>query len=154
MSTAVIENIAANIKTAIDEITVANGYNQDLSANRPRRKDFADASWNDLDVIISQGPAEKVPGGIGTVRWLQTFLLSAIVIDSDDATAAIDTRLNQVASDIFKKLAVDTTRGGLAIDTNIESAIPFVDEDSALSGIAVMIEVDYRTAENDPYTQA
>ena len=153
MSTPLIEQIAAAIATDIDAITVANSFNQDLTAVRPKRNDFDTAAWDDLTVLISQVEAEKLSGGNLTVMWRQYFMISAIVIDSDSAATSIDTRLNYVASDIAKKLLTDITRGGLAIDTNVHAAVPFDDEGSGLSGVAVQISVDYRTKEDDPYTK-
>ena len=153
MSTPIIESIAENIKDTINLITVANGFNQTLTAIRPKRNDFAKTGWDDLTVLISQVDAEELKGGYGCKEWRQNFTLSCIVIDSDTATASIDTRLNQVASDIFKKLMVDTRRGALAIDTNIHGMLAFVDAQTAMSGILIDISVDYRTSESDPYTQ-
>jgi hypothetical protein len=105
-------------------------------------------------VLINQTTAEELDGGLGCKMWNQQFFLACIVIDSKDATASIDTRLNQVASDIFKKLMADITRGGYAIDTKFHAFVPIVDEETAMSGIGVMISVDYRTQEDDPYTRA
>ena len=114
MSTPIIESIAENIKTAVNLITVANGFNQTLTAVRPKRNDFYKTAWDDLTVLISQAEAEELEGGYGTKEWRQNFMLVCIVIDSDDATASIDTRLNQVAADIFKKL-LQNNRGFFSI---------------------------------------
>jgi hypothetical protein len=152
MSNPVIENIAVDIETAINAITIANGYNQTLVAVRPKRNDFAKLSWNDLTVLISQVEAESPSNEMGYKRWRQYFILTCIVIDSDTAETPIDTRLNQVTADIVKKLYADIGRSNLGDDTNIHSAVPFVDKESAMSGIVIQISVDYRTKENDPYT--
>ena len=152
MSTPVIESIAENIKTAINEITTEAGFNQTLSAVRPKRTDFLAESWDDLTVLIEQGQCEELSGGMNYKMWRQHFVLMAIVIDSDIATDSIDTRENQVRADIEKKFAVDINRGNLAINTDFHGAIPFKAEDGANSGIAIEISVDYRTLETDPYT--
>jgi len=151
--TPLIEKIAENIKTAIAAITTGAGFNQTLIPIRPKRNDFAAAAWDDLTVLINQAEAEEHEGGYGAKEWRQNFILVCIVIDDETATTSIDTRLNQVSSDIFKKLLEDPGRGGLAIDTNIHAAKPFIDDETAMSGIAVQVSVDYRTKENDPYTQ-
>lgn len=154
MATPIIESIAENIKTSISAITTANGYNQNLTGIRPKRSDFNNAAWNNYDVIVSQVEAEEGQGGAFTKEWQQFFMLTCIVIDSDTETESIDTNCNKVAADIEKKLLADITRGGLAIDTNVHAKVPFKDEQSAISGIAVQISVTYRTQENDPYNQA
>lgn len=150
----VIELIAADLATAINAITVAAGYNQTLTAVRPKRSDFAKAAWGDLTVLISQVEAEKLSIEMGYARWRQYFILTCIVIDPDTAETSIDTRLNQVTADVVKKLYADIRRSDLADDTNIHSAVPFVDDESSMSGIAIQISVDYRTQEADPYTAA
>ena len=153
MTTPRIEHIAENIKTAVSAITIANSFNQDLVGIRPKRRDFRDAAWGDGTVLISQ--REKVPSDeavIGSATWWVQFALAAIVIDSDDAETSIDTRLNQVAADIEKKMMVDVTRGGYAIDTRLDGAGPFISDDGSISGVMVMVSVLYRTKIEDPYT--
>jgi len=153
MSTPVLEQIASNIETSVNEITEANGYSQDLTAVRPRRNDYKDVSPDDLTVLIFQGDEEIVETApIGVAEYRQPFMLFALVIDSDSETASMDTRRNQVRADIIKKLMTDTSRGGLAIDTLVEPSRMFDDEDG-FAGIAVNFSVFYRTKPDDPYTQ-
>lgn len=154
MSTPVLENIAANILTAINEITVGNGYNQTLTAYRPRRVDFSDVTPGDLKVIVKQDDPELSDGTLINVQcWDQPFTIWALVIDSDAATDSIDTRRNQVRSDIEKKLMVDPTRGGYAYETLIMPSVEF-DDGGGFTGIAVNIIVKYRTRITDPYTKS
>lgn len=152
MSTPRIEHIALNIKSAIDLITTANGFNQDLTAVRPKRNDWKDEPAEDNKVLIWQlDEKEPEAEGMGSQQWIQPFSLIAYVIDSDTASASIDTRINQVRADIQKKLCEDVTRGGYAFDTAILPCAKFVDGEG-FSGIEVIIEVHYRTEEDDPYT--
>jgi hypothetical protein len=88
-----------------------------------------------------------------TQDWQQPFLLMAFVIDSDTATASIDTRINQARADIQKKLLLDATRGGYAYDTVILPSQEF-DDGNGFSGIAVKIAVKYRTNYMNPYAKA
>lgn len=153
MTVPVIENIALNIKTSIDEITTDNGFNQNLTGLRPSRNDFQDQAPEDGIVLIVQSDKTRPETqSINTDEWLQTFEIAAIVIDSDDATTSIDTRLNQVESDIVKKLLTDHTRGGYAIDTIHTGSFKF-DDGEGITGINVFIQVHYRTVYGNPYTQ-
>ena len=152
MSVPVVENIAANILTAIDAITTANSFNQDLNGFRPVRSDYSDVSPENGTVLIVQESAEPVDGAVNTREWNQRFWLQAIVKDSDSTTTAIDTRINQVAGDIIKKLMEDHTRGGYAIDTAVAAVVPFNVE--AFTGVAVGIDIRYRSDWDDPFTQA
>jgi len=149
--TPVIELIAAEIADRIDEITVANTFNQDLVAVRPKRNDFKDIPPENGKVLIWQGDeAPPDAEAIGTEAWLQEFLLIALVIDSDAAETSIDTRINQVRADIEKKLKDDHTRGGNAIDTKFGGSVKF-DEGGGFTGIAVQCIVHYRTEYSNPY---
>jgi len=156
MSTPRIESIAENIRTTVASVTVAGGYNQTLSARRPKRNDFAVAAWDDLTVLIEQAGSQWLEDTrtVATIDKRQTFVLWAFVIDSDAATAAIDTRLNQVAADLEKALMADITRGGYAQDTFIEEILPFGNADGSQSGIMLTMTVQYRTAIGNPYAAA
>ena len=153
MSTPILENIAVDIETAINEITTGNGYNQDLVAYRSKRSDYKDFTPSDLTALVTQMEPELVEGVVGAKTWEQPFTIMVIVLDSDTAGTAIDTRNNQVACDIEKKLMVDPTRGGNAIDTTILPPVRFNDG-KGFTGVAVTALVQYRTLINNPYTKA
>ena len=154
MSVPRIEYIALNIETAINEINVANNFNQNLSAVRPKRNDYKLEAPVDGKVLVWQDDEEKnEEAAIGTQDWRQPFTLEAIVLDSDEATESIDTRLNKVCCDIQKKLLEDVTRGGYAYDTIIMPSMKF-DDGEGFSGIAVEVVVCYRTSYTDPYSAA
>lgn len=154
MSISIKENISANIKTAIAAITAANGFNQDLAAERPRRNDFSDIIPKDLTVLIKQAEEVKPEKqAYSTTEWYLPFAIMAIVLDDDDETDSIEIRMNQVEADIQKKLMEDPTRGGNAIDTIILPSVEF-DDNKGFTGIAVYAAVAYRVQETDPYTQA
>lgn len=112
MSVPIKENIAVNIKAAIDAITTDNGFNQDLTAVRPMRNDFKDVIPADGVVLIKQLNADKPDAqAYSTVEWVQMYALMAIVLDGDDVETTIDTRLNQVEADIQKKIREDPKEG-------------------------------------------
>lgn len=153
MSTPVIEQIAENLKTTVAGITVANGYNHTLTPIRPRRNDWSDVAPVDGMVLISQdGDAPIDNAALSTMQFAQEFMMDCVVLDSDAAETSIDTRINQVKSDIRKALLVDATRGGLAIDTMIGPSSKF-DDGNGLTGITVTCVIIYRTNLTDPYTQ-
>ena len=154
MSVPVVESIAVDIETKINLITEANGFNQDLTAQRSRRVDFVDVAPADGLVLIWQGTEQRPEDEVISVdEWIQPFILYAIVMDSDDAVTSIDTRLNQVRADIQKKLLEDTTRNSNAIETIIGASDRF-DDGQGFTGIAVPVLVHYRTVFGDPYTKA
>lgn len=155
MSTPIVEQIAVKLKDAVDAITAANGFSQDLTAVRPKRIHLEGDINTDLSVIIEQENLAEIETDSTThIIWRQPFTLQAMVIDSDEATAAIDTRLNTVRSDIEKKLMEDGTwdLGGLG-EILLKSAEKFI-ADPQMAGIAVNIDVLYQVSKTDPYSQS
>lgn len=153
MSTPITENIAENIKDAINEITIANEFNQDLVAIRRKRTDFKDVAPEDGKVLIMMVEDERLENPTGAAEWSQKFLLAALIIDSDGASASIETRMAQVRDDIRKKLMEDFKRGNYAIDT-INGPCAIFDNGEGFTGIVLETDVHYRTEYDDPYTKA
>jgi hypothetical protein len=155
MSTPIIEQIAVKLAALINGITVANGFNQTLTAVRPRRIHLEGDLNTDNAVIIEQADGAASLDANETTIWQQAFAIQALVIDSDDATAALDTRLNQVAADIIKKLFTgdNSNFDGLADGIFLQGTERFI-ADPQLAGIAVNIIVQMPFDTADPYTQS
>ena len=153
MSTSVLEYIAVNVLASINAITIENGYNQILVGVRPNRDDFESIAPENGTVLIVEAPAERPEIQMdGAEEWLQPFVCMAYVIVSDGAAGSVETKYAQVVADIEKKMKIDPTRGGYAIDTKIRAARPFTDK-KGRSGIAVPVVVHYRTVYGNPYTK-
>ena len=153
MSVPILENIAEFIKDAVAEITTGNGYNQTLTSIRPRRIHITDQINKDLQTVVTQGMPELLTGVAASdhlLTWRQPFIIEAIAIDSDDAATAIETRLNQIAADIQKKLAIDETCDGDAHYLDFEP--PEYHHGEKLSVVKMTVNVTYRVLKTDPYT--
>jgi hypothetical protein len=155
MSDSIIEQIAVKIAALVDAVTVGNGFHQTLTAVRPKRIHMEGDINTDLTVIVEQDAEAVIEEDSNTVViWRQGFALQALVIDSDDATAAIDTRLNQVRSDIEKKLMTgDNWQLDGMGEVLLKSAEKFI-ADPQVAGISVNIDVLYEVNKADPYSQA
>lgn len=159
MSTPVVEHIAQDIKAAINEIDTTDGYSMNFECVRPTRAGFEDeaAPRDGICVLIQGDPTEdeanSAHGNSPMKAWRQPWSCVAFVINDDDSTTPIDTRLNAAAADIQSKLMEDRARGGYALDTEIMPTVRF-NEGSGATGIVVAVEVLYRTREDDPYTVA
>jgi hypothetical protein len=160
MTEPIIERILQNVKTVVDGITVVAGYNQDLDAVRPTKMDFDDGApaVNGKVVILCDDPEPNVEksnaGNPARQAWTLSLVLVAYVIPSDTSTTPIDTLINRVRADIEKALQADPYRGELAVDTSPAGSQKFVEEGGAACGVAVFVDVVYRTPINDPYTAA
>jgi len=154
MSTPIVEQIAVKIESLVNAITVAAGFNQTLTAVRPKRIHLESDINTDLSVIIEAEDAAIEEASTTSIIWRQGFTLQALVIDSDDATTAIDTRLNAVRGDIEKKLMdpENYKLDGLG-EIMLKSAEKFI-ADPQVAGIAVNIDVLYEVAAGDPYSLA
>lgn len=153
MSAPIVETIAVKLAALIDAITVANGFNQTLTAVRPKRIHLEGDINTDLTVIIEAEDAVIEEDSTTHVIWRQGFTLQALVIDSDDATDPIDTRLNTVRSDIEKKLMEnDNWQLDDLGEILLKSAEKFI-ADPQMAGIAVNIDVLYMVSKTDPYSQ-
>ena len=154
MSTPIVEQIAVKLEEAVNAITVAKGFNYNLTATRPKRIHLEGDINTDGTVIIEQESAVLHQITDETITWLQAFTLQALVIDSDNATDPIDTRLNKVRADIEKQLLSETWRTceGLAEGILLKAPEKFI-ADPQLSGIAVNIDVVYTTEYDNPYVQ-
>lgn len=153
MADPLVETIAKNIKAAVNLITTGNSFEQTLVAVRPTRFDFGDiVPVNGTVLIIQDDRFPADPEAAQTDEWMQPFNLQAFVLDSKGTTTSIDTRLNQVSSDIEKKLMEDDSRGGNAIDTILKGAVNF-NHGQGHTGVTVLIDVHYRVKSDDPYTK-
>jgi hypothetical protein len=153
MSEPIIEQIAVAVSAVVNGVTVADGYHQTLKAYRPRRNDWSDVPPEDGNVLVWQvddTPSDKA--ALSSREFEQEFSLIAMVLDSDTATTSIDTRINQVVSDLRKAFVAAATLGGLAIDVVPGPSQKF-DDGEGFSGVTVGMVVHYRTAYADPYTQ-
>jgi len=153
MSTPIVEHIALELVALIDAITIAAGFNQDLTAVRPKRIHLEGDINENGTVIIEQEDIALAEESTDSIVWRQPFTLQALVLDSDTATTAIDTRLNQVRSDIEKKLMTGSNwkLNGYG-RVMLKSAEKFI-ADPQVAGIAVNIDVLYEVQGDDPYAQ-
>ena len=153
MSTPVIELIAANLLTALNSVTEANSYNQTIVVKRPSRVDYKTDTPDDLDGRVYQTSAERLTGEMNSYTWRQHFDIAIVALNDKGSEVTIDTRMNQIASDIVKAVRVDGTRGGNAIHTDIGDIDFLVADDGSNSLVMIEIMVDYRVLKSDPYTK-
>lgn len=160
MADPIIELIVQDMVGAVNAVTLAAGYNQDLTAVRPKRQDLTDEGpAGDGTVVITHADPEpdlehSNAGFPERQAWRLNVTLVAYVIPSDDSTAALDTLINRVRADLERALLRDPTRGGLAVWTRPAGSQKFIAEGGSATGVAVFADVLYRTPIDDPYTSA
>ncbi len=150
MSTSIRESILENIKTTLQEITIANGYNNTLvSVERWKQR------GNNIRlvpcVVVNAGPEEKQPRPNPQVTSKLSVFLDVYMRQDDTDTTNSDTVINSLALDIEKALMIDYTRGGYAEETNIINIVPFESlEGQPIFGIIFELEIIYKHLLTDP----
>ena len=146
------ERILANIKTTLEGITVANGYNFDFTAETIQRWSMHGNRLVDLPaVVISPGDEEeKSPRAHFEECVLSVYLDVFFVTEENDAVST-DTYLNRLQGDMKKAVLEDHTRGGEAIDTDVLGTTPFeTTEGQPYAGIIMELGIRYRHLRSDP----
>ncbi|MBI5147765.1 MAG: hypothetical protein HZA37_01275 [Parcubacteria group bacterium] len=150
MPNTVREDIFQNVKTALQAITQANGFDNNMGSIQqwdPNGNAYGAMPM----VIINSGPESDVDDAFPlTTCRLTIFLTLWTRIDEGSSTPA-DTVLNSLLGDIKKKLKEDIARGGKAVDTKIGEIEPFdVIQGQGEVGLIITIEVLYRHSQTDP----
>jgi len=151
MGDTVREKIMEDIKTTLEGISKANGYNNDI-ASIQRWRQGGNPRLNVPCIVINAGPEEKdpVPNPLTTCR-LTVNIDVWIRHDEDDVPGSTDTILNSLLGDVEKALMVDIKRGDYAVDTIIQRNIPFeTAEGEPYAGIIVDVEIHYRHKITNP----
>jgi hypothetical protein len=154
MSTSRRESILANIKTTLDGVKIANGYENTL-ASVQRWKRSGNILNNMPCVIVNAGIEFKEAGP--NPQKTCTFMVHLEIWHRQDeeGTSDTDTLLNSLLLDVEKSLMVDATRGGYAVDTKVGSIVPFETLDGKPDfGAFVELEIIYQHAFDDPAAYA
>ena len=116
------ELILENLKTACEDIQVANGYNWDVKL--VTRRLLLPFSFHPKDIpgiCIVDRTESALYRGQREIRILGVELLAVC----DGGEAQISTRLNSLIEDVLTAIGKDPTRGGNAIDTQLESVTSY-----------------------------
>ncbi|MBI5872989.1 MAG: hypothetical protein HZB36_02465 [Candidatus Omnitrophica bacterium] len=144
------ENILTNLVTTLEAVKAANGYDNTI-ASVQRYKQRGNSTVQVPCIIITAGIEDENPSPNPLTTCKLTVHLDIWMRQDETDTTATDTVLNSLLGDIKKALAVDITRGGYAIDTNILSTIPFdTVEGQSACGLIMSLEVVYRHQQTDP----
>jgi hypothetical protein len=151
MNQTVEERICADIVTALKGITLAAGYNGDVTVERVGAE--LPNGISDRMLLVSYGEARPDPTGpIGVDQWIQTYVIDCISIDSENETAEPGVRASRLRGDVIKSLSADWQRSSLAVNQRFLTDDPNGPTASKLIGIGVSLEVTYRTVQDDPFS--
>ena len=143
MSLAIIESIAAQLLATVSAVS---GF----VARRVRRIDWASqvsGGPNVVTVLLVEG----ADGGGETLDDEQVGRAAIdvylVVVDSDDATDPIDTRINLALAAACDALSADPDVGGYADTSGLDilGTTPIDDEEARIAGVCLHLGVTYST---------
>jgi len=152
MPETVRERIIENIKTTLEGIKKASGYNFDFSGETVQRWSMHGNSLVNLPaVIISSGDEEERSSPYPLEECTLSVYLDVFYVNEENEETSTDTYLNRLQGDIKKAILEDHTRGGHAIDTNVLGTTPFeTAEGQHYAGIIIELEIKYQHMRLDP----
>ncbi len=146
------ERILQNIKTALEAVTIANGYNFDFTPQTIQRWSMHGNRMVDMPMaVISPGDEDETSSPHPFEECVLTVYLDVFFINDENDPVPTDTYLNRLQGDIKKAVLQDPTRGGDAIDTDVLGTTPFeTTEAQPYAGIIMELRVRYRHLRSDP----
>jgi hypothetical protein len=146
------ERILQNIKTVLESVTIANGYNFDFTPATVQRWSMHGNRMVDMPmVVISPGDEDESSMPNPFEECLLTLYLDIFFVNDENDPVPTDTYLNRLQGDIKKAVLQDPTRGGEAVDTDVLGTTPFeTTEAQPYAGIIMEVRVRYRHLRTDP----
>ena len=146
------ERILVNLKTTLENIKIANGYNFDFSDKTIQRWNMHGNRLVDLPVIvISPGNEDEKSVPNPFEECVLTIYLDVFFVNEIDDPTPTDTYINRLQGDIKKAVLSDPTLGGEAIDTDVTGTTPFeTTEGQVYAGIIMELNIRYRHIRNNP----
>jgi len=146
------ERILQNIKTVLEGVTIANGYNFDFTPATVQRWSMHGNRMVDMPmVVISPGDEDESSMPNPFEECLLTLYLDIFFVNDENDPVLTDTYLNRLQGDIKKAILQDSTRAGNAVDTDVLGTTPFeTTEAQPYAGIIMEVRVRYRHLRTDP----
>ena len=160
MPTAVPELIALELKSRLEAITIANGF--EITAQAVYRVNRDATAWTprDKSIVITQQASERDEdadheGNPPAIGFILPFVVTGFVRQSDRATAPDQAKVNQIEASIRKAITSGAnwhSFDGNAYNAQLGGASNISEDEGRFAGVAVELQVFYRVSETDPYT--
>lgn len=157
MALPIIEQIIADLVTAIESVTTGNGYAITVAAvhqpatiadiNRTPPVDYTVQLIQDDPIPNPEYGYSSNPPRVG---WDQPLQLDLIFRPSDTAATPLQKQLNIFEAELIKAIMADPQRAGLAIDTTVSPSTWWANTDDGTAGKTLTLTISYRHKENDP----
>ncbi len=158
MATAIPELIAQVIQTRLQQISVANGYETNVSeVVRPTRNDKAQPKDNQIFLTTgSDSRAEEFDcqGNPPAFGYRQEYEINAVIRESEKSNVPSSKLQSTLRSDILKSIVQGGAwwqMGGNSIQTEFSNVEMYNAPDGSSAGIRVGLTVIYRADSTNPY---
>ncbi len=167
----IVERIALAIEARLLTVQIANGYEVDIAGVvRPSQLGLDKISPRNLLAVMmqldprvddsKQDGVTLNPDGRGLIHWIQPWAIALFIQTSEkaDPVVSADTLINRFKAAVDKALLQDSGWGAkptepLAYATHLIAGEYFEVGAGGYLGVTDLLEVRYRTFENDPYSQ-
>ena len=151
MADTIRELIIKDIKTTLETITIANGYDNTIVSVQ-RFGQEGQTTLNTPYIIIGEGGEESIEGAVERTTKLLTVALSIVTRQDTDVDARPGAELmDSLKADVQKAMMVDHQRAGNALDTTEVGSDELEPEQGQIDLDAVLVyRIMYRHAWNDP----
>lgn len=165
MATPLVEQIAQAIVNRIRGVSTIAGYQTDLEeVIRPTRLG-TEYSPKHKQVVVLQSESERLEEMVSSgsqllLHYRQTFVVRAHAMPEENVNVPVSQVVNGIIADVCKAICTNPsgehwwTWGGLAINSELQGPQAVDESDGSVAGMEIPLVVDYRHAENDPYTAA
>lgn len=148
------EEILSNVATALGNISITNGYNNNITGGIQR---FMQTGLNVATVPTIVVQFDNENKSLGPSNQYTCSLLIGLdvwaVHDTDSVTGHTWTLIDSLVTDVEKALNVDLSRNGKAKDSEIRSIEPFrMSEGMPYVGASIQYEVNYSHDAFNPET--
>lgn len=147
------QQIYENLLTTFDLITVAGGYNAEMTHKAIGYKHFTECPEAEtFRVLLVAGGNEKRENvtNLSFKSALQVSLVGYIKNTNPQAPATGEELLNKLIEDLTKALYVDPTRGGLAVYTEVIEVLTDKGAFQPYGGFEMIVEMEYRATFAQP----
>jgi hypothetical protein len=158
MADSIQARITANLKTALQQITVANGYSNTVRLVEEMRAIF------DIDetpyIMIQENFVEYNEDfeHTGDVNYKYTFVyINGLNDEAIHSNNPFTYQNRNAAADMIKAIMVDRTRGQIALNTVVESSGPILYDDvngNLIPATILEIRVECHINSDNPYQLA
>lgn len=156
MPDSVRERILKNVQSTLETVTVENGYGHTLRSVQRFQQQGQELKDVPMVVLIEGGDDVELEGPLAGAYSLtsRNMTISAVLIQrqdlEEDARSASEV-MNSLLADVQKAMQVDSTRGGLALDTE-EAGIGEMDVEEGQPELVqtVGFRIRYRHRRTDP----